>query len=183
MNSRLARAEVGVENLKRCPHCKRTLPISEFGICRSRPDGLNLYCRDSVNIKIADSRQRLREYKAARQGKAAPVTTAKQIDLNFSPRRKARLLRKLSPVDRVLEAIRCGAKTQDEIRSATRLPKDEVGDAIAQILLYDRTIRTEVIYGTRMYFAVDDSAQTIRRQPVRLHEPRSHGVSSIYFAA
>jgi hypothetical protein len=178
MQTNLALAET-VEFI-RCPRCERPeLTAKDFGICRARTTGRNLYCKLCIVQKIAKQRQNLREYKAAHQGNAAPVTTKKQIDLNFSPRRKARLLRKLSPVDRVLEAIRCGAKTQSEIRFATRLPVDEVCDVLARLLLWSRDIRTEVINGGRMYF-VADATQTIRRQPVRPRELPSHGVSTIY---
>lgn len=163
-----------------CPHCDDYLPITEFGICRARPDGLNRYCRKSVNIKIGLQRQALKEYKAAHPSLVKP---AKQIDINFSPRRIARMLRKLSPADRVREAIRCGAREQKEIAQVTRLPKDEVCESIAQLLLWEHSIRTEIIKNVRMYFINDGSALSVRRQPVKQHEPHSYGVSNIYFAA
>src|SRR5262252_7901843 len=52
--------------LKRCPRCEESLPLSEFGVCRARKDGLNLYCKRCIRQKIALSRQALREYKNAR---------------------------------------------------------------------------------------------------------------------
>jgi len=51
----------------------------------------------------------------------------------------------------VREAIRCGARTQKEIAQTTKLPKDEVCDALANLLLWTREIRTDVINHTRMY--------------------------------
>src|SRR5256885_522737 len=154
-------AEVSVIDLKRCPRCEQSLPISEFGVCRARKDGLNLYCKRCIRQKIAQSRQALREYKNARIKHGATVVPERSrvsIDAKagFSPRRIARMLRKLSPADRVREAIRCGARTQKQIAVVTRLPKDEVGDCIAELMLDRREIRTEIRDGARQYFIVDD---------------------------
>src|SRR6266496_1703090 len=153
-------AEVSVIGLKRCPRCEESLPISEFGVCRARKDGLNLYCKRCIREKIAQSRQALREYKNARtkHGSApAPGQASLTMDAKsgFSPRRIARMLRKLSPADRVREAIRCGARTQKHIAQVTKLPKDEVCDALANLLLWTREIRTQIINHTRMYFVND----------------------------
>lgn len=156
-------AEVSVVELKRCPRCEESLPLSEFGVCRARKDGLNLYCKGCIRQKIAQSRQALREYKNARikhGSTSVPERSRLAIDTKagFSPRRIARMLRKLSPADRVREAIRCGAETQTEIAQVTKLPKDEVCDALANLLLWTHEIRTQVINNTRRYF-VNDAAE------------------------
>jgi len=157
-------AEVSVVELKKCPRCEGSLPLSEFGVCRARKDGLNLYCKRCIRQKIAHSRQALREYKNARikQG-AAVVPERSRISIDaksgFSPRRIARMLRKLSPADRVREAIRCGAREQKEIAQVTRLPKDEVCDALANLLLWTREIRTQVVNHKRMYFVNEASEE------------------------
>ena len=160
-------AEVSVVELKRCPRCEESLPLSEFGVCRARKDGLNLYCKRCIRQKIAQSRQALREYKNARIKHGSPVVAERSrvaIDAKsgFSPRRIARMLRKLSPADRVREAIRCGARTQKEIAQVTRLPKDEVCDALANLLLWTREIRTQIINHTRMYFVNEASDELIK---------------------
>ena len=171
-------AEVNVVELKRCPRCEESLPISEFGVCRARKDGLNLYCKGCIRQKIAQSRQALREYKNARiKHGSTSVTERSRLTIDtksgFSPRRIARMLRKLSPADRVREAIRCGARTQKEIAQVTKLPKDEVCDALANLLLWTHEIRTQVIGHNRMYFVNDaaeesaksgDAAQTKRKR-------------------
>src|SRR5438093_11208333 len=41
-------AEVSVIDLKRCPRCEQSLPISQFGVCRAGKDGLNVYCKPSI---------------------------------------------------------------------------------------------------------------------------------------
>src|SRR5437667_869460 len=156
-------SDISIVELKICPRCEESLPLSEFGICRARKDGLNLYCKRCIRQKIALSRAALREYKNARvkHGTSSPTDRSRlAIDAaGFSPRRIARMLRKLSPAVRVREAIRCGARTQKQIALVTRLPKDEVCDALANLLLWTREIRTEVINHTRMYFVNEAVAQ------------------------
>src|SRR5947208_12189633 len=150
-------AEVIEIELKRCPRCEESLPLSEFGVCAARKAGLNLYCKRCIRQKISLSRQALREYKKARVkhgGTTASQKGAVSLDgkTAFSSKRIARMLRKLSPADRVREAIRCGAETQTEIVQVTKLPKDEACDALANLLLWSRQIRTKVINHTRSYF-------------------------------
>jgi hypothetical protein len=70
----------------------------------------------------------------------------------------ARPLAKLSPGDRVRDAIRKGARTQREIAQETKLGKDEIGDALANLLLWTREIRTQVVDNTRLYF-LNDAAE------------------------
>ncbi len=174
-------AEVSAVELKRCPRCEVSLPLSEFGVCRARKDGLNLYCKRCIRQKIAQSRQALREYKNARikhGSTVVPEPSRVAIDAKsgFSPRRIARMLRKLSPADRVREAIRCGARTQKEIAQVTRLPKDEVCDALANLLLWTREIRTQVISHTRMYF-VNETAEELARNAEAAQIRRNRGLN------
>jgi hypothetical protein len=159
-------AEVREIELKKCPRCEESLPLSEFGVCRARKDGLNLYCKRCIRQKIALSRQALREYKKARVKHGGTANDRSRLALNsksaLSSRRIARMLRKLSPADRVREAIRCGAHTQKEIAQVTKLPKDEVCDALANLLLWTREIRTQIVRHQRMYFvneALDELAK------------------------
>src|SRR5262245_51096160 len=165
-------AEVSEVELKKCPRCEESLPLSEFGVCRARKDGLNLYCKRCIRQKISLSRQALREYKKVRvKHGGSAATDRSRLTLNnktvLSSRRIARMLRKLSPADRVREAIRCGAHTQKEIAQVTKLPKDEVCDALANLLLWTREIRTQIVRHQRMYFvneALDELAQAKRKR-------------------
>jgi hypothetical protein len=174
-----SQAEVSVIDLKKCPRCEESLPLSEFGVCRARKDGLNLYCKRCIRQKIAQSRQALREYKNARvkHGNQS-VTGRSQVTIDaksgFSARRIARMLRKLSPADRVREAIRCGARTQKEIAQVTKLPKDEVCDALANLLLWSREIRTQVVSHTRMYF-VNEATEELSKAKEDPHGKRKRG--------
>src|SRR3989440_10435419 len=99
-------AEGKAPEWKRCPRCEESLPLSEFGVCRARKDGLNLYCKRCIRQKISLSRQALREYKKARgkHGSAISSDSSRlRLDTKTSlnSRRIARMLRKLSPADRV----------------------------------------------------------------------------------
>jgi hypothetical protein len=173
-------AEVSVIELKRCPRCEESLPLSEFGVCRARKDGLNLYCKRCIRQKIAQSRQALREYKNARVKHGADVPDRSRLTIDaksgFSPRRIARMLRKLSPADRVREAIRCGARTQKEIAQVTKLPKDEVCDALANLLLWTHEIRTQVVRHARMYF-VNEAAEEVSNASEGSSAKRKRGLN------
>src|SRR5205085_11048363 len=97
-------AEVSEIELKRCPRCEEALPLSEFGVCRARKDGLNLYCKRCIRQKISLSRQALREYKKARVKHGGTIASQKgAVSLDgktaFSSKRIARMLRKLSPAE------------------------------------------------------------------------------------
>jgi len=168
-------SDVSIVELKTCPRCEESLPLSEFGICRARKDGLNLYCKRCIRQKIALSRAALREYKNARVKHGASSTDRSRLAIDaagFSPRRIARMLRKLSPADRVREAIRCGARTQKQIAVVTRLPKDEVCDALANLLLWTREIRTEVVNHTRMYFLNEAVAELAKANEAQAKRKR-----------
>src|SRR5438045_8206010 len=99
-------SEIRTIELKTCPRCEESLPLSEFGLCRARKDGLNLYCKRCIRQKIALSRQALREYKHARSKHGATAGSSRsrmtiEAKLGFSPRRIAPLLRTLSPAERL----------------------------------------------------------------------------------
>ena len=118
-----------VVELKHCPICSQELAISEFGVCRSRKDGRNLYCKSCIRNKVTQSRRALKEYKSARkkyiaqQVEMSDLINDEQVPTtNYTPKS----LSKLSPVERVRDAIRRGAKTQKEIAQETKLGKDEI---------------------------------------------------------
>lgn len=138
-------------DVKHCPICSLELPISEFGICRARKDGRNLYCKGCIRKKVTASRIAFKEYKASRKKRLAQSGFVESITVELERRDFVRQ----SPVDRVKEAIQNGARTQKEIGHETKLGKDEIGDAIANLLLWTHEIKTKVIEGTRMYFIND----------------------------
>jgi len=165
---------VAVE-LKKCPRCDESLPLSDFGVCRARKDGLNLYCKQCIRKRIAQSRQTMREYKSARSRGGVNLLgrragSENEAPAEFSPLYVAKMLKKLTPAERVREAIRGGARTQKQIANETKLAKDEIGDALANLLLWTHEIRTKVVNNTRMYFI----NEVERERPVlsAVHNPQ-----------
>ena len=148
-------------DLKHCPICTNDLPISEFGICRARKDGRNLYCKSCIRQKVTQSRRALKEYKSARKRYISQQVEISELinDSTNSSHYTAKSLSKLSPVERVRDAIRRGSRTQREIAQETKLGKDEIGDALANLLLWTHEIRTQVVDNTRLYF-INDAAES-----------------------
>src|SRR5258707_11568562 len=115
-------------SVKNCPICSHELPITEFGICRARKDGRNLYCKSCIRQKVTQSRRALKEYKTARKryiSQQIEITELIAGDVT-SAQYSSRSVSKLSPVERVREAIRRGSRTQREIAQETKLGKDEI---------------------------------------------------------
>ena len=158
-------------NVKHCPICSLELPISEFGICRARKDGRNLYCKSCIRQKVTQSRRALKEYKSARKRYISQQVEISEL-LNGDPSNgthySAKSLSKLSPVERVRDAIRRGSRTQREIAQETKLGKDEIGDALANLLLWTHEIRTQVVDNTRMYFINDVTEPAALEESLRL---------------
>lgn len=143
---------------KQCPICSQDLPLTEYGVCRARKDGRNLYCKSCIRKKVSDSRRAFKAYKSVRhQYVVQNIDTSGrgQADGKASPARRryvTRQISKMTSAERVREAIKNGARTQKEIAQGTKLGKDEIGDALANLLLWTREVRTEMIDNDRMYF-------------------------------
>src|SRR5215211_289252 len=160
-----------------CPICSKDLPISEFGICRARKDGRNLYCKSCIRQKVTQSRRALKEYKSARKKYISQqVDIAELLSGDGNSHYPAKAMSKLSPVERVRDAIRRGSRTQREIAQETKLGKDEIGDALANLLLWTHEIRTQIVDNTRLYFLNDSVEATLDdgpRLPARKRDVRS----------
>lgn len=141
------------DELRFCPMCDGLRPINDFGIVNSRPDGRNRYCRPHARTKAAAYRTGLKGYLNSRP---------QQQDLQPGPVATPRVTpdpkpRKTIPVSvlsfRVLAALRNGARTQLEIQQKTKLGRDNIGLAIADLLITRRLIGTRSIGGDlRIYF-------------------------------
>ena len=158
-------------SVKHCPICSLELPISEFGICRARKDGRNLYCKSCIRQKVTQSRRALKEYKSARKRHISHQVEISELingDSTNGTHYTAKSLSKLSPVERVRDAIRRGSRTQREIAQETKLGKDEIGDALANLLLWTHEIRTQVVDNTRLYFLNDAAESAGLEEALRL---------------
>lgn len=145
---------------KRCPLCpaeKALQPLSNFGRCNARPKDhfTNLYCKSCINKKVTASRRALQEYRRTRRERPRLV---------LAPTGTRQLRLPVSPEDHVKEAIRRGARTQEQIVKATQLGIDVVGDELARLLLWKREVKIEVNdAGSRSY--------VLTSNPIPLQEP------------
>lgn len=148
---------------KCCPRCSVSLPLDAFGISRARKDGRNIYCkqcnRDRTNASRQSARERQEKLRGVRVASAsaggAIIDKVKsdsrtRFQLSSDPLTRTSPFR--TPVERVREAIRSGPKTQKEILEETRLSKDEIGDALADLLLWLNEVGTHTVGDTRLYF-------------------------------
>jgi hypothetical protein len=178
--------EERVDTGKNCPICSQQLPLSEFGVCRARKDGRNLYCKSCIRKKVTDSRRALKEYRSARKryvsqpllDSADALSTHDGDSSTMFPR----TMSKMSPIERVREAIKKGARTQKEIAQETRLGKDEIGDALANLLLWTREIRTQTIDNTRFYFVCESPESQAAREETSNLPQRKRDVPSSFSA-
>lgn len=168
--------------IKTCPICSLQLPLSEFGVCRARKDGRNLYCKSCIRKKVTESRRALKEYRSARKRFVGHPLSEGAADGESRPSSYPRMLSKMSPVERVREAIRKGARTQLAIRKCASLGDDEVGDALAKLLLWTREIRTELVDNERVYFINEAATEAVTRHAEPKMPARKPDVPSSFSA-
>jgi len=175
---------VVMADTKFCPICSQDLPVSEYGVCRARKDGRNLYCKSCIRKKVSDSRKAFKAYKTARHQYV--MEKIEGSDDGSLPRRHGvmRQVSKLTPAERVREVIKNGARTQKEIRKLAKLGDDEVGEALANLLLWTHEVRTETVDNVRLYYInepateIDVEGETQRPQI----PPRKRDVPSSFSA-
>jgi hypothetical protein len=115
---------------KRCLRCKQRKSIDCFGICRSRDDGRNGYCKPCVLVMVHAHRERKREMK-----RLVELTLAQR-----PPERKP-LRVSVPPEMKVQNAIREGFTTRDEIKQRTGLKWDQLGDILLNLTYESNTLR------------------------------------------
>lgn len=130
---------------KFCPKCQKKLSVKRFGVCKSRKDGLNAYCRICIVATVKAFRQRKREMKAAIKVSRVVVETLE---------RKANVLSapaKVSALDKVRNAVEAGCATRDEIQANTKLDWDDLGVALAELTFERGVLRIERVGSKRKF--------------------------------
>lgn len=138
--------------MKECWRCHLPKDLSEFGANRSRPDGKAVYCFPCNRLFTNEFRQRQREYKKHRK-----MFINKQPTLPYKTRETRAATSSLHlaiTARRVQAVIAEGSIKWDTLRRRTRLTNDQLGLAIAELLLDRRSIRSKTINGERFYMRV-----------------------------
>jgi hypothetical protein len=112
---------------------------------------------------VTDSRRALKEYRTARKRHVGQSIDGAMIEGDASGS-YPRTLRNMSPIERVRKAVNEGARTQKQIRKAANLSDDEVGDALANLLLWTREIRTVLVDNERQYFVNEVALENAERE-------------------
>lgn len=145
------------------PNGPTELALEEFGTCRARPDGKNLYCKSCIRAKIAAQRLTHKAWKNQQE-----ENELRNTDSGLLPARKPPVLAKrradIPRVDGlsfwasvVLWAMDRGAHTQRQMmvcmRSISRANdlEDTLGEALAE-LFYHRLLSTIGEVEDRKYF-------------------------------
>jgi len=144
------------QHLKHCPICDNDLPVGSFGICRARPSGRNLYCKPCIRAKVTIARRNLKEYKSTRQ-RVLKEKYWRELKAAPAPVQQSGK-QKQSPVDRVRDLIREQPRTQRELRTATKLHKDVIGEALATLLLWTHEVKSRIEAGERTYYLVEETS-------------------------
>ena len=74
------------------------------------------------------------------------------------------MLRKLSPPIACVKLFAVALIPRRRSAQVTKLPKDEVCDALANLLLWTREIRTQIVRHQRMYFVNEDLEELAKSQ-------------------
>lgn len=117
--------------MKKCPKCGEA-DLSQFGRNRAMLSGLTTYCRPCNRRRTAEGRALERAGIVRRPTKKRNVV--KQTD-----------------AEKVELAISLGYRTWPKLRRCTRLTADEIGIALAELILEKRSIRARTINGERFY--------------------------------
>jgi hypothetical protein len=142
--------------MKHCPICNQDLPVSDFGRnayydLKGAKDGRNLYCKKCSSDKVSLRRRQMKQSKVEREQRVVARYWGEVEPVVIRPVPKV----KLTPVEKVRKAIRNGSRTQAEIALKTKLCKDVIGEALAELLLWNREIRSEIAGTARLYFIVE----------------------------
>lgn len=168
-----------------CPRCTKDLDIEEFGICRSRKSGRNLYCkscnRDSMAARRTGYRQGGKKCIRCYEWRGINHFRLRSTYLNFGARdgrdivcrpcmrnadrerSRTRNLQRSVPIqmtllDNVIAVIRAGARTQEQIATNAGLSEDSLCDALAILMLDEKKVTSRTSGDERFYFLKSEAA-------------------------
>jgi len=132
--------------MKHCPICNKDLQLGDFGKCKARKDGKNLYCKSCINNKVRESRKSIKEYtKAKRRRSSLPLFDAADAAVIVP-------LSRLADRERVRVVLQGeGCKTQKQIADDAKLSLEVVDLWLAQMIV-DRAVCSAVEGGKRLYW-------------------------------
>jgi hypothetical protein len=134
-------SDMSNQSLRQCYRCQEFLPQARFGVRRASKDGLNTYCKNCIHNKIKEGRLRDRE----RRANIKALLDSKPLTECVTPKQRAAGL--------IKEALRAaaGPLTQEELRRGTHLGRETLCDALAELILWQREVRSLVVGERRVY--------------------------------
>jgi hypothetical protein len=171
---------------KQCPRCERNLTTSDFGVCRARKDGLNLYCKRCIREKTTAQRVAMCEWRAKQAAKLKE--RREQAQPEKRPQPAPRLARSpmpltMAPADRVVASLQqYGPLRFRELRSCARVSDDELSDLLPSLMLWEadptKKVHSKNGTGPRVYFL--EGCGAAKASLPKIEEPHSYGISTIY---
>jgi hypothetical protein len=134
-------SDMSNQSLRKCYRCQEFLPQERFGVRRASKDGLNTYCKNCIHNKIKEGRVRDRE----RRANIKALLDSKPLTECVTPKQRA--------VGLIKEALRAaaGPLTQEQLRRGTHLGRETLCDALADLILWQREVRSMVVGDRRVY--------------------------------
>jgi hypothetical protein len=139
-------------------------------IVDSESDSLNQVSPDKIEFyltALADRIEDLANYELAIAGYAVETTAIGQ-DTTLRPP-YLRMFSELSHVERVKEAIKKGARTEEDVSQETRLGHNDIRDALFNLIFLTREIQTTISNNVRIYTIIEPvgSSWTSQIAPVK----------------
>lgn len=130
--ARIMNDEISTPIPARCGGCRRPgLTVLDFGKDKNRLSGRNLRCKQC-------NRDATRFYREQRRPEIKPIWSKKTT--------------KPAGIDLVRVSLQSASLTQAEIILLTRLTKDQLGIALAELMLNTREVESAVVNKHRVYF-------------------------------
>jgi predicted Rossmann fold nucleotide-binding protein DprA/Smf involved in DNA uptake len=142
-----------------CPICNphdepdKRLAISEFGVCRARKSGRNLYCKACVRKKVTDSRKTVKEHKNRNNFSNGdpPIHSNGDGDCDEGSQIVWSTQNRLTPEEKVLASLKESPKTPKQVARDTKLSLEAVDIILTEMALHTREVKSEIQGDDRVY--------------------------------